>query len=283
MTEEVDRENGNVRAFVPGHITGFFSPYEHDDPARAGSRGAGLTLSHGVTVRVHPAASTTIVLNGDPTSFAPVEGVLDALDVTARVTAETPLPVGAGFGVSGAMSLGTALAANHVFDTNRSENELITIAHVAEVEAGTGLGDVVAQARGGIPIRLDPGAPDHGVLDGIPTSCRVEYRSFGELSTVDILGGDTEQITTAGTRALDRLVATPTLEAFMAASRAFARDVDLLAPRVKEAIEAVEAAGGSASMVMLGETVFAIETGLTDAGYDAHACETHPPGATLER
>jgi len=71
------------------------------------------------------------------------------------------------------------------------ENELIRIAHEAEVGRGTGLGDVVAQARGGVPIRLEPGAPGVGELDGIPADARVEYVTFGELSTEDVLGGDT--------------------------------------------------------------------------------------------
>jgi pantoate kinase len=34
-------------------------------------------------------------------------------------------------------------------------------------------------------------------------------------------------------------------------------------------------------MAMLGRTVFALGTGLSDAGYDAVSCRTHPAGATL--
>ncbi|ELK56061.1 hypothetical protein D320_01323, partial [Haloferax sp. BAB-2207] len=34
----------DATAFVPGHVTGFFSAHPDDDPAVAGSRGAGLTL-----------------------------------------------------------------------------------------------------------------------------------------------------------------------------------------------------------------------------------------------
>ncbi len=88
-----------------------------------------------------------------------VERVLDALRTTATVTAETPLPLGSGFGVSGGLALGTALAANAVFGHGLSYNELVTIAHGAEVQSGSGLGDVVAQARGGVPLRLEPGGP----------------------------------------------------------------------------------------------------------------------------
>jgi pantoate kinase len=275
MSDEVGR------AFVPGHITGFFSIHEADDPERAGSRGAGLTLSEGVTVTVEPTEETSIELNGE---FAAVESgrrVLDELGETARISAETSLPLGAGFGVSGAVALGTAFAANDVFGDGRSENELVTLAHKAEVAAGTGLGDVVAQARGGIPIRLEPGVPEHNRLDGVPTRAKVEYLSLGELSTAEVLSGSTSQLSRAGVDALVALVNQPTLETFMAESNGFAERTGLLTQEVREVIDDVHAAGGAASMAMLGETVFALDTGLSDAGYDAHACRTHHAGATL--
>ncbi|WP_207588457.1 pantoate kinase [Halomontanus rarus] len=280
-------------AFVPGHITGFFSAHPDDDPTKAGSRGAGLTLTDGVTVTVRPApaaeSSTEILLEDretesgfTPVSVEPVETVLETLAVSARVEVETDLPLGAGFGTSGAMALGAALAANRVFDRKLSENELVTIAHGAEVQAGTGLGDVVAQARGGIPIRLEPGAPASNLLDGIPARARVEYVSFGDLSTPDVLSGDTDELSAAGKQALSRVVEEPTLASFIFASRAFAREAELLTPDVLEALEDVAAVDGQASMAMLGNTVFALGTGLSDAGYDPSVCATHPAGALLE-
>ncbi|WP_129114775.1 pantoate kinase [Halegenticoccus tardaugens] len=270
-----------VAAFVPGHVTGFFSAHPADDPTRAGSRGAGITLSDGVTVTVRPSGSERVSLNGSRVRMEPVERVLDALSVRARVDAASDLPLGAGFGVSGAMALGTALAANAAFDCGLSENELATVAHGAEVQSGTGLGDVVAQARGGIPIRLEPGAPDHGLLDGIPDRTRIEYVTFGDLSTEDVLSGDTERLSIAGRRALSRLVEEPTLPRLVSASRRFAREATLLTPEVESTIRDVSEAGGDASMAMLGRTVFALGTGLTDAGYDASACRSHSTGASI--
>ena len=269
-------------AFVPGHITGFFSAHPDDDPTKAGSRGAGITLTDGVTVTVRPAETSDVFLEGEPIDVDPVRTVLETLEVAARVEAVSDLPLGAGFGVSGAMALGTALGANRVFDRRLSTNELVTIAHGAEVQAGTGLGDVVAQAHGGIPIRLEPGAPAYNELDSIPARARVEYVSFGQLSTADVLSGDTEQLTRAGKDALSRVVAEPTLLSFVYASRRFAREADLLTENVREALEAVAEVEGQASMAMLGDTVFALGTGLTDAGYDPSVCATHPAGATLK-
>jgi pantoate kinase len=157
----------------------------------------------------------------------------------------------------------------------------VTVAHVAEVAAGTGLGDVVAQSRGGVPIRLEPGAPEYNRLDGVPARTRVEYCSLGELSTAEVLAGNTDRLSEAGVNALVDLVNEPTLDEFVRLSREFAEEADLLTSDVREVIEDVEAEGGRASMAMLGETVFSLGTGLTDAGYDADVCEVHPGGATL--
>jgi pantoate kinase len=273
----------DATAFVPGHITGFFSTHRDEDPTKAGSRGGGLTLTDGVEVTVEPAdgAESILLLDGTEIDVEPVTVVLETLDATARIEAESDLPIGAGFGVSGALALGTALAANRVFECKLSMNELVTIAHGAEVQAGTGLGDVVAQAHGGIPIRLEPGGPAENALDAIPSRARVEYVSFGERSTADVLSGDTEALTTAGAEALSRVVEEPTLVSFMYASRLFARDADLLTEQVTETITDVSAADGQASMAMLGETVFALGTGLSDAGYEPSVCATHPAGAVL--
>ncbi|ELZ59378.1 MULTISPECIES: pantoate kinase [Halorubrum] len=292
-------------AFVPGHVTAFFSAHPADDPAVAGSRGAGVTLADGVTVRVSAAdvaadgatgdaaaadaaaAAATAdsgsrTIDGDRGSIGAVEDVLADLNATgADVAVETDLPIGAGFGVSGAAALGAALAANAAFDRGRSENDLVRTAHAAEVGRGTGLGDVVAQARGGVPVRLEPGAPGVGELDGVPASARVEYVTFDELSTEEVLGGDTTALSAAGEAALDRLRADPRLPTLMDAARGFARDADLLVPEVAEAVDAVDAAGGEAAMAMLGRTVFALGTGLSDAGYEPRACRVDAAGARL--
>ncbi|MDG5775806.1 pantoate kinase [Haloarculaceae archaeon H-GB1-1] len=271
-----------TRAFVPGHVTGFFSVERADDPTKTGSRGAGLALSDGVTVAVEPTTDeSTIWLDGSTIEMDAVETVLDALGVRATVRAETDLPLGSGFGVSGAMALGTALAANEAFGRALSENELVTVAHGAEVQAGSGLGDVVAQSRGGAAIRLEPGGPQHNTLDGIPARRRVEYCTFGELATADVITGDTETLSAAGERALSSLVGDPTMETFMTASRRFAREAGILTPGIRSVVEDVADAGGTASMAMLGETVFALGSGLSDAGYDAAVCEIDPAGARL--
>lgn len=271
-----------VQAFVPGHVTGFFTTDDDPDPTKAGSRGGGVALSDGVTVTVRPADDVSVALNGEEIEMEAVERVLDALQAPASVRGVTDLPLASGFGVSGAMALGTALATNAAFDRQLSRNELVTIAHGAEVQAGTGLGDVVAQAHGGVTIRLEPGGPQDNVLDKIPARSRVEYHTIGELATDEVLSRDTDHITAAGKKALSDVVGEPTLSRFMRASREFARESNLLTTAVRDVILDVTDASGTATMAMLGETVFALGTGLSDAGYDPGVCQIYPAGATLE-
>lgn len=284
MTAEGERESptDRVRAFVPGHVTGFFSVHRHHDPEKAGSRGAGLSLTDGVTVALEPADSIEVVLDGDPVEMESVVRTLDSLGVEARATVKSSVPVSAGFGVSGGAALGTALVANQQFGLAHTETELVGIAHAAEVEAGTGLGDVVAQTHGGVPLRLDPGVPPEGRLDSIPVRpTRIEYVSFGGRSTGKIIGGDIVTLTAAGEHALGALRERPTLTRLLALSRTFAREADLLTSAAETAIDAVDEAGGEAAMAMLGDTVVALGEGLSMAGYDPVVCEVDPAGARL--
>jgi pantoate kinase len=118
-------------------------------------------------------------------------------------------------------------------------------------------------------------------MDAVPARARVEYLTDGKLPTSDVIGGDTEALSHAGRRALSDLVQEPTLATFFEASRGFAREAGLLTDRVREVVTDVSEAGGEATMGMLGETVFALDTGLSDAGYDPEVCRIHEAGTTM--
>ena len=65
-------DQSTATAFVPGHVTGFFSAHRTGDPTTTGSRGGGVTLSDGVHVTVTPAERTRIDLDGQRVEMAPV-------------------------------------------------------------------------------------------------------------------------------------------------------------------------------------------------------------------
>ena len=133
-------------AFAPGHLSGFSGVHRADDPTAAGARGGGIVVADGVrvTVRSTDEGEFAVESDGGPVEFGAASRVLRALRVPgARVEVETSLVPGAGLGATGAVALGTALAANAAFDRALSESELVTVAHGAEVQAGTGLVNIV--------------------------------------------------------------------------------------------------------------------------------------------
>jgi pantoate kinase len=249
-----------MRAYAPSHITGFFAAHRDDDPMRAGSVGCGLCLEAGAWTAVTAAVETEILLNGTLAEAPVSRFVVDRLaKKPVRVATELEMPLGSGFGASGAGALGCAYALNAFFELGLTANQAASVAHAAEVTNRTGLGDVAAQNAGGLVIRLQPGAPGKGEVDRIPISpqevcCVVR----GPLSTARILSDAAvmKEVNHAGTACLKELLRRPTLKEFMRLSRDFALQTGLASPWTRDAMEAVEAGGGMASMVMLGEAIF---------------------------
>jgi len=266
----------SVVAFAPGHISGYFRRVDGPTIDSTGSLGAGIVISRGVTVTLEPAEiSTAKVSSGEHPHL-----LLDAakeLGITADITAQADMPIGAGFGMSAAALLATAYAANRLFDLGMSENELATFAHTFEVKQGTGLGDVAASAGGGIDVRTKAGI--HGVTTRIKDSRTITTVTLGSISTPEIITSPStmQQVTAA----FPAHVPT-TLDEVMTNSRSFAENSGLITARIRPILDACDKAGVSASMTMLGEGVFAIgpaaEKILSQFGttYTFTAAETGP-------
>lgn len=239
-------------AFAPASVTAVFAPAASE----SGSRGASVALEDGVTVSIDAAAETTVAVDGEPAAFEPVSRVLDRLGVAARVDVRPAVPLGAGFGASGAATLATALAANERFDLGRSREQLVGDSHEAEVAAGTGLGDVYVQEAGGLVYNVGDGR------QRVVTDAPVEYASYGGLSTADALADEElmARVRTEGGAVLDALPSPPTPRGVIERSWPFARALDLPTERVVDDVARVEDAGGTATMAMLGETVVGVGT-----------------------
>jgi len=257
-----------TRAFAPGHITGFFTAVERDDALDTGSRGAGIVVEDGVTVEVSDADDTKVKLNGERVEFEAVERVLGMSDVTATVDIEGDVPVGCGFGVSGAAALATSLAVNDEFALGKEREQMVAAAHVADVLAGTGLGDVVPQSLGGVVTRIEPGAPEIGLFGEIDVEDpRVGYTVLGSLETADVLGDEEamERVNKAGESALDGLLKEPSIDELVDLSWEFALESGLATEKIQDEVGKVRSVGGKASMAMLGETAFGVAAGNDEA------------------
>ena len=255
-------EGVKARAFAPGHITGFFEIHDNENPRNKGSTGCGIALDRGIETTVTVSDRTEITLNGKTMEAETTRTLIEMLtDKTVKVESRADIPIGCGFGASGAGGLSTGYALNQALSLALSANQITEAAHIAEVRNGSGLGDVVAQANGGIAIRTKPGAPGFGALDRIPSgNLEVYFIVLGELSTRSVLEDmdSVSRINSAGHEALKELLKRPTIENFMSLSRNFAASTQLASDRALDVIEAMETEDCMASQAMLGDTVFAI-------------------------
>src|SRR3990172_3641163 len=154
-------------AFAPGHVTAFFVGYDDPDPMKKGSRGAGLCTTLGVhtvaRVRAARAQSIEVYINDERAKAGTSERAAKLLlgdgEYEVMLLQKMQLPVSHGFGMSGAGALSTVLALDEALGSIRPWEELVGIAHRADVESFTGLGDVMPQAMGGMDLRMTPGGP----------------------------------------------------------------------------------------------------------------------------
>jgi pantoate kinase len=242
-----------------------------EDARYIGSRGAGVCISQGVQTDL------TVSESEEPEIKVEIDGKEDPALVTKSVVKQflnlvnTPLtctikhvievPMSAGFGASGAGALSTALALNNELKLKMTRNTLATIAHIAEVENQTGLGDIIAQTFGGVEIRLEPGAPGIGRVDNIITnsSLKVICINLGQLKTKAILTDPShrERINHAGKKLTEILVKKATVENFMRLSRRFMQESELATENLKDLLQYIEDIYDfPTSMVMLGESLF---------------------------
>lgn len=262
-----------VETFSPGHITGLFQICdESNDPLYKGSRGAGVSITHGVTtkVKVKKASKTSITIrvNGNTESAEVSEHVIQAfisnLDESYEISVDhdVEVPIGSGYGSSGAGALSLALALNEAFNLGLSRIEAAQFAHIAEVDCKTGLGTVIAETYGGLEIRVKPGAPGIGEIKNIPITGKytVVCLNFGDISTARVItNGDLRRrINDSGKRFVDELIMNPNSDNFMGLSRKFAERLGLISKRMTMVLSEADNRGFTCSMAMLGETMFSL-------------------------
>jgi pantoate kinase len=265
-----------AKAFSPGHITTFFRICDAPiDPLLKGSKGAGFSIQHGVITRVQVSpsdhTSVEIFIDGKKSEANVTQTTARlALDLALqkynqeydlKIMQEMQIPVGAGYGASGAAALSTSLAINQALNLGLTKNNSAQLAHIAEVTHKTGLGDVIAQNRGGIEIRVKPGAPGFGQIDIIPSSCNfvVVCGSVGKLETKEVLSNPEKRkrINEAGDMLVNELLKEASIDRLISLSKKFTMQVGLASQMVLNTIRSLENAGFTyCSMVMLGQSVF---------------------------
>ncbi len=199
------------------------------------------------------------------TSITVLKLMLSFLPPTARISIihKFDLPLGAGYGSSGAGALGIALGLNELFQLGLTPLEAAQYAHIAEVQNHTGLGTVAGQFIGGLALVLEPGYPFQMQKILVPDNIYVGLASWGPISTKYILTDPSYKrlIFEKGRQAMEQMHKEWSLENYMKVCRDFLQNTQLLEklhlPIIANVInELNQATQLGASLNQLGKSVF---------------------------
>ena len=263
-------------AFCPAHITGFFKAQVNDNEEcleKIGSMGAGFSIKQGVTTRVsireknEEKKNFKIITNGyqsDKTDIS--EFVLNEFlkigkfsDKFFEIEHEISVPVGYGLGSSSAVALSLSFALDQALNTRLDRSLIGQIAHNAEVNCKTGLGDVLASFHGGFEIRVKAGAPGIGSVEKIRTEdISVIMICFAPISTNKFIKERLSQINGLGGKMVNKLLESKNYEHFQDMSLEFAKYVDVMTPRMQSIVNDFSKSNIKCGIALFGETIFSM-------------------------
>jgi pantoate kinase len=263
-------------AFCPAHVTGFFKAHFNENqgfPEKFGSMGAGFSIKEGVITKVIISSKTNqdqkfrILSKGYQSEKTDVsEFVLNEFlklgnfeNIFFEIEHQISIPVGYGLGSSGAVALSLSYALDQVLETKLDRVDIGKIAHNAEVNCKTGLGDVLASYHGGFEIRVKPGAPGIGQVEKIETeNISVIMICFSPISTNKFLQEQLSKINGLGGKMVDKLLESKNYNNFQDMSLEFAKYVKVMTPRMEKLIDDLSFNGIKSGVALFGETVFSM-------------------------
>jgi len=259
--------------FCPAHITGFFKAdidgFNPATPQVLGSTGAGFSIQQGVTTTVEIKESEKEGFSVQIAGYMPENTqvseyvIQEFFNVTGKkffvkVKHKNSIPVGYGLGCSGAVALSLAIAMDKALETHLSPFQIGQIAHKAEVECRTGLGDVLASFHGGFEIRTKPGAPGIGGVEKIETDSEVIIICFAPISTKKFISEKIETINGLGGKMVAKLRKSKSCDEFQDMSVEFAKYIQVMTPKRQKGIDDLHSNGIKCGVALFGETIYSI-------------------------
>lgn len=256
-------------SFAPGHISLTFAIKDAADPLKMGSTGLGIILPQGVYCSVVDEESEineNIVFEGNKEIDDPV--VLRALELLGHgdrglsIYLRRDLPIGSGFGISGA----SALAACIELDNDLERCKMA--AHQAEIEYKTGLGDVVAISAaldgGNFPIiveRKSPGANGEVTKHPVNSKLAICISGLGR-NTSDIITSP-EWIEIINTVSSNLEILDYDIRSVIKVGRTFTEKSGLIDENLVEILDSIPL-GAVSSIAHLGTSVVAISDNIAE-------------------
>ncbi len=265
-----------AKAFCPAHITGFFKAHLDDNEnnlENLGSMGAGFSIKQGVTTKVKiqtkedQESNFKITTNGYQSDKTDVsEFVLNEFLKLGEFSTNffeiehnISIPVGYGLGSSGAVALSLSYALDEALQTKLEKTVIGKIAHNAEVNCKTGLGDVLASYHGGFEIRVKPGAPGIGHVEKISTEkISIVMICFSPISTNKFIKERLSQINGLGGKMVSQLLESKNYENFQDMSLEFAKYINVMTPKMQKLVEELSKNKIKCGIALFGETIFSM-------------------------
>ena len=263
-------------AFCPAHVTGFFKAHLDDNQnnlENLGSMGAGFSIKQGVTTRVKIEIKKDQKSNFEITSYGYQSDKTDVSEYVLneflkigefstkffKIEHDISIPVGYGLGSSSAVALSLSFALDQALKTKLHKTIIGQIAHNAEVNCKTGLGDVLASFHGGFEIRVKPGAPGIGHVEKITTDkISIIMICFSPISTNKFIKERLSQINGLGGKMVNRLLESKNYEHFQDMSLEFAKYVDVMTPRMQKLVNELSENNIKCGIALFGETIFSM-------------------------
>jgi pantoate kinase len=263
-------------AFCPAHVTGFFKAHLNDNQnnlENLGSMGAGFSIKQGVTTRVKIESKnkqksnfkiTTKGYQSDKTDIS--EFILNEFLKLGKfsnkffnIEHDISIPVGYGLGSSAAVALSLSFALDQALETKLGKIAIGKIAHNAELNCKTGLGDVLASFHGGFEIRVKPGAPGIGRVKKILTEeISVIMICFSPISTSKFIKERLSQINGLGGIMVNKLMESKNYEHFQEMSLEFANYIDVMTPKMQKLVNELYENNIKCGIALFGETIFSM-------------------------
>ncbi len=263
-------------AFCPAHVTGFFKAYLNDNQnnlENLGSMGAGFSIKQGVTTKVKIESKnnqksnfkiTTKGYQSDKTDIS--EFILNEFLKLGKfsnkffnIEHDISIPVGYGLGSSAAVALSLSFALDQALETKLDKIAIGKIAHNAELNCKTGLGDVLASFHGGFEIRVKPGAPGIGRVEKILTEeVSIIMICFSPISTNKFIKERLSQINGLGGKMVNKLMESKNYEHFQEMSLEFANYIDVMTPKMQKLVSELFENNIKCGVALFGETIFSM-------------------------
>lgn len=257
---------------APAALSFIFMKVKNSDLLKTGSIGIGCTIDQNVTADAEKAKRFSVFFNGEKINFPTVRDAVKLItNIPVNIRFTSSLPLGYGFGLSGAGSLASVFAVNQLLNLGISKEKLTEYAHIAEIKNGTGLGTVGTVQTGGFLVKTSAGIPfKYYSLPFIGKKLYVII--IDKLFTPGVLRNEEklDRVEKAGTAALERIrsLHNPSLEDILDVSYEFVTKSLLVQDtRVHDLMQKLRHRKGHATMAILGNVVITTEKPDFEAAY----------------